>query len=173
MGLSRQLCSRHLNCGLVIVAASGIKEEAFDRGTAEDEHLGRAKRHGSYRIGSYKFDVLDLKLVPSVTTYRIAIVLSIVLAWELSGWACVQMADEEWCIWLAFSIISRHQVDLLVVHDDTARATDWDRQAINLEPMVSHSVISLAELRRFRFVLALTLAFLASDSQNETIMDEC
>ena len=50
MGLSRQLCSRHLNCGLVIVAASGIKEEAFDRGAAKDEHLGRAQRHSSYRI---------------------------------------------------------------------------------------------------------------------------
>ena len=50
MGLSSQLCRRHLNCGLVIVAASSIKEEAFGRGAAEDEHLGRAQRHSSNRI---------------------------------------------------------------------------------------------------------------------------
>ena len=50
MGLSRQLCRGHLNCGLVIVAASSIKEEAFGRGATEDEHLGWAQRHSSYRI---------------------------------------------------------------------------------------------------------------------------
>ena len=50
MGLSSQLCRRHLNRGLVIVAASSIKEEAFGRGAAEYEHLGRAQRHSSYRI---------------------------------------------------------------------------------------------------------------------------
>ena len=172
MGLSRQLCRGHLNCGLVIVAASSIKEEAFGRGATEDEHLGWAQRHSSYRIWSYEFDVLDLKLSPSVATYRITIVLSVALAWELGGWARVQVADEKWWICLALSIITWHQVNLLVVHDNTAGTTDGDRQAVNLEPMVSHCVISFAELGRLRFVLALPLAFLASKGQNESIMDE-
>ena len=95
MGLSRQLCRRQLNSGLVIVAIPSIKQEAFGGGTAKDKHLGRAQRHGSYRVGSYEFDVLHLKLAPSMSTYCIAIVLSVALAWELGGWARVQMADGE------------------------------------------------------------------------------
>ena len=95
MGLSRQLCRRQLNSGLVIVAIPSIKQEAFGGGAAKDKHLGRAQRHGSYRVGSYEFDVLHLKLAPSMSTYRIAIVLSVALAWELGGWARVQMANRE------------------------------------------------------------------------------
>ena len=172
MGLSRQLCRRQFHGGLVIVAVSSIKKEAFGGGAAKDKHLGRAQRHGSYRIGSYEFDVLHLKLAPPMATYRIAIVLSVALAWELGGWARVQMADEEWWISLSLSIITRHQVYLLIVHDNTVSSTDGNRQAINLEPMISHSVISFAELRCLRFVLALTLSFLTSKSQDEAIVDE-
>ena len=95
MGLSCQLCRRQFHCGLVIVAVSSIKKEAFGGGAAKDEHLSRAQRHGSYRIGSYEFDVLYLKLAPPMSTYCIAIVLSVALAWELGGWARVQMADKE------------------------------------------------------------------------------
>ena len=73
---------------------------------------------------------------------------------------------------MALSIITWHQVNLLVVHDNTAGTTDGNRQAVNLEPMVSHCVVGFAELGRLRFVLALPLAFLASKGQNESIMDE-
>ena len=172
MGLSRQLCCRNLYCGLVIVATSRIKKEALGRSAAEDEHLRWAQRHCSDRIWSYEFDVLDLKLAPSVAYYRIAVVLSVALAGELGGWARIQMAYEEWWICLALSIITGHQVYLLIIHDDTTRATTWNRQTINLEPVVSHCVVGLAELRRLRFVLTLSLALFATNGQNESIMDE-
>ena len=67
---------------------------------------------------------------------------------------------------MTLSTIPRHQVHLLVVHDDSAGVHNRDRQGVDLEPVIGHGVKGLAASRTLR------LSRLSSNSENEPIVDE-
>ena len=110
--------------------------------------------------------MLDLKLAPSMLSYAVAIPLLGGVAWELVGWTSVQTEDEETWAGCTVSIVTRHQVDFLIVHDDGTRAQTSPWKPINREPMIGYRVEGFTASRPLGF------ARLASHSKDKPIVDQ-
>ena len=110
--------------------------------------------------------MLDLKLAPSMLSYAVAIPLLGGVAWELVGRTSVQTEDKETWAGCTISIVTRHQVDFLIVHDDGTRAQTSTWKPINRKPMVGYRIESLTASRPLGF------ARLASHSQDKPIVDQ-
>ena len=62
--------------------------------------------------------MLDLQLAPTMLTDNVAISLLGGVAWELVGRTRIQAEYEKTRASCAISVVTWHQVDLLVVHDN-------------------------------------------------------
>ena len=100
-------------------------------------------------------------------TNRVAVAQGAHVAGELSRWPSIKPADEERRRCLTLLTVAGHEINFLIVHDNGSRhAVISDRQAINLEPVVSHCVVRFAPSR------ALSLARLSSRGEDESIVHQ-
>lgn len=132
--------SRHIRLLSHHVDLLRVEHERIRRLASEDKHLRFVELESSHRRRLDEIRIVNFDVSPAFLSQAVSVFAAGRVRVDVARLAAVKDAYHEEARVRGLTLLARHQVDFLAVHDDCRGVGDWVRQLVDAEPVVGQRV---------------------------------